>query len=220
MIFCFPIALILNLWVRKELRLTILFFLMLPSWTNFIVRIYSWFFLLKNDGLLFKTLSFFNLINENSSLLANFPTTILVMVYCYFPFILIPLNSAIGNIDKRTLESAADLGSTALQTFFYVILPMSLRGIFFGFVIVVLSAFGDFVVPDFIGGGLNVYWGNLVLYKFVYLADFHIGGAIIFLGLLCLLLSILIFYFILRVLFFTVGKKIGLSEKLLYLKFD
>lgn len=199
LIFCIPLSLVINFYFPKSMHTPIIFFLMMPSWTNFIIRIYSWFFLLKNEGFIFQVLRYFQVISEHSSLFANFSTTLLVMVYCYFPFMLVPINSAISNIDKRILESSDDLGASKLQTFFHIILPLCKRSISFGFAIIVLSAFGEFVIPEFVGGGFNIYWGNLITSKFLFLADYRKGGAILFCGLGSLLISIVIFYLISKI---------------------
>ncbi len=218
LLFCFPLVLYINFRIPKKWRATLLFLLMMPSWTNFIIRIYSWFFLLKNDGVLFQFLHAFGFISESSSLLANYFVTQVVMVYCYFPFMLIPLNVAVADIDPKVIEASSDLGANGWQTFWRVILPMSLNGIFSGVVVVLLSSFGEFAIPEFIGGGRYSFWGNLVVSKFLFLSDYHAGGAVMFFGIACLMISMLLFYLILRVFLRLLSNFVVVPEKVLSLK--
>lgn len=218
LLFCFPLVLFIHFKIAKPWRNTMLFFLMMPSWTNFIIRIYSWFFLLKNDGLLFQTLSYLGLVTTSSSLLANYFITQVVMVYCYFPFMLIPLNVSVSDIDTRIIEASSDLGANGWQTFWRVIFPMSLKGIFSGFVVVLLSAYGEFAIPEFIGGGFYFFWGNLVVNKFLFLSDYYAGGAVMFFGIACLIISMMILYVFLRVVLHVLSYFVEIPQNVLYLR--
>ena len=182
-LFCMPIVLFINFQLPKKYQNTVLYLFMIPSWTNFITRIYSWFFLLKNDGAFAKTLSFFKILSEQDSMFAGSFATVLVMVYCYFPFMMMPLHNVVQTINKKTIESSLDLGANQVQTFFKIILPMSMQGILSGFFLVILSAFGEFTIPEFLGGGVRLYWGNLITSKFLFTVDYKIGCLIILVGL-------------------------------------
>ena len=193
-----PLSLVVNFWVRPSLRVPILLFLMLPSWTNFIIRIYSWFFLLRDDAFFPLLLKKCGLLSQNSSLLANSYTAQMVMVYCYFPFMLVPINSAIANLEPKLLEASSDLGASIWQTFLRIIFPLIARGVFFGCLIVVLSAFGECVIPDFVEGAKSFYWGNVVVSKFLFVSDHGAGGAIVFVGLAVLAGSVFVFSILFR----------------------
>lgn len=216
-LFCLPLVLVIQFWVKKRFRSMVLFFLMMPSWTNFILRIYSCFYLLSNDGVIFRFVKYLNLYQGDSLLTTSF-VTYMVMIYCYFPFMLLPLYSAVGNINPKVLEASADLGASNWQTFWRVIIPISLRGIFFSFVMVVLSSFGEFSIPELIGGAKYVYWGNLVVNKILFLSDYYAGSAVMFFGIFCLLTSIGMFYFLTRLILWLLSFVIDIPEKVIKLQ--
>jgi len=219
LLFCLPLALVINFHIKRELRTAVLLFLMMPSWTNFIIRIYSWFFLLRNDGMLFRILQGLGLLNAGSSLLANQVVTIVVMVYCYFPYMLLPIYNCISNINPRILEASGDLGASSWQTFWRVILPLSIKGIGSGWLVVTLVSFGEFAVPELIGGGKYAYWGNLVVNNFLLLSDYNAGSAVIFFGILVILASLLLIYAALKLLLLVLSHFVTIPQKLLRLNF-
>ncbi len=218
LLFCIPLALIINFQMKKSWQIPILFFLMMPSWTNFIVRIYSWFFMLKNDGFLTSALLHLGLISPQTSLLANSFAVKLVMIYCYFPFMLIPISNAFAAVDYKLIEASSDLGASSIQTFFKVILPMSMKNMFFGFLVVLLASFGEFAIPEFIGGGKSLFWGNLVVNKFLFMADYNMGAALIFCGIGTLFASLLAAYILLRIFLKFFAKQLGLCNAVVNLK--
>lgn len=219
LLFCLPLALVIHFQIRKSLQPIFLFFLLMPSWTNFIIRIYSWFFLLRNDGLLFKIFQTIRWFGVNDSLLANGTATLMVMVYCYFPYMLLPIYNSISNIDDKVLEASSDLGGSSWQTFWRVIFPLSLKGIFFGCLVVILAAFGEFAIPEFIGGGKYAFWGELVKNNFLVLSDYNTGSAIITTGIAFLLFSMLTIYISLRILLLILNRFVTIPQTIILLKF-
>jgi len=218
LLFCLPLALIINFRINKNFQSLTLFFLLMPSWTNFIIRIYSWFFLLRNDGLLFQTMKALSFLKSNDSLLANNAAMLAVMVYCYFPYMLLPIYGSISNIDHRIIEASNDLGGSSLQTFWRVILPLSLKGIFFGCLVVILAAFGEFAIPEFIGGGKYAFWGELVKNNFLILSDYNSGSAVMTFGITLLFLSLSFVYVILRFLLLLASHFVSIPQNILLLK--
>lgn len=198
-IMCLPLSLHLAFRFNRWRNLMLFLFIM-PSWTNFVIRIYAWFFLLSKDGYLAATLKSLGWIANTGELLAN-PTAVwLGMLYCYYPFVLVPMFSSINSIEKGLLEASLDLGATYWQTFCYVILPAIKRSIYFAFAIVALSAFGEFAIPEFLGGGKQIFWGNLVVNKFLFISDYSLGSALTFVGLGILLTSLVLVFLLLPVL--------------------
>lgn len=189
----FPVANYIAFNVKKNKTL-MLVLLMLPSWTNFIVRIYSWFLLFKNDGIVSKALSYLGLFGKTSHLLGNFPAVVVGMVYCYLPFMVLPVYSALCSIDSNIVEASADLGATRWQTLRKIIIPMAMPGIISGSVLVYLSAFGEFAIPGILGAGKYAYWGDVVADRFVFLRDFRSGAALTVLGVSSLILPLIIIY--------------------------
>lgn len=184
----FPVAYFVTFHV-KEHRTLLLVLLMVPSWTNFMVRIYSWFLLLERDGVLCKFLHVVGLLAPSDHLLGTFTAVIIGMVYCYMPFMILPMYTSLASIDRRLLEASADLGATQLQTFRRVILPLALPGILTGSLIVFLSAFGEYAIPEVLGSSRNAYWGSAIADQIMVLRDFRSAAALTFFGVCTLLLS-------------------------------
>ncbi|MFC1854620.1 ABC transporter permease [Candidatus Dependentiae bacterium] len=178
----FPVANYISFRIGRFKTLALVL-LMLPSWTNFIVRIYSWFFLLEKDGFLSTSLQYLGLLDQ-PHLLGNFVAVLIGMVYCYFPFMVIPIYSSLAGIGKNLIEAAADLGATRFQTFKTVIFPLALPGIYAGSLLIFLSSIGEFAVPEILGGAKYAYWGNVVGDQLLALRDFKSGAALTFIGLI------------------------------------
>jgi len=160
----------------------LLVFLILPSWTSFIIQIYSWFYLLQKHGLFSNFFHLCGLTTEPVSLLNNYSATVLGMVYCYLPFMVLPLYTVLEKMDKRLLEAAADLGANAWQTFTTIVLPLSQSGICVGLALVMVPAFGEFAIPDLMGGVKDLYIGRMIMEKFLLFRDWHSGAAVVMLS--------------------------------------
>lgn len=161
----------------KEYKTLFLFFLMFPFWTNFLVQVYAWFFLLDNAGVINVVLQFLGIIKEPIEMLNTYFAVMLVMFYCYMPFMILPLYSILEKIDYSFLEASADLGATPRQTFTNVVIPLSYPGILTGFFLVFVPAFGEFVIPLLVGGNKDMYAGGLITHYFLMARDSSMGGA-------------------------------------------
>lgn len=189
----YPIAYCLAMRIKKY-KNALLFFLILPFWTSLMVQVYSWFFILEHNGLINTFLIKIGLISAPLQLL-NTPFAIYtVMVYCYLPFMIMPLYTALEKIDKRMVEAAADLGATQWQTFKNVTIPLSLPGIKTGFFLVFVPSFGEFVVPTLLGGGKKLYVGTLITQYFLFVRDVYLGSAFTILSGLALLAAVAVLY--------------------------
>ncbi len=198
--FAYPIAYVLAFYVQR-FKTQLLFFLMLPFWISFLVQIYAWFFVLEKHGLINSFLLKVGLINEPIAIL-NTPLAIfLVMVYCYLPFAVMPLYSALEKFDRRFFEASADLGATQWQTFSRITLPLSAQGIRTAFFLVFVPSFGEFVVPTLLGGGKQLYVGSLISHQFLLARNFHIGAAFTCVSGIVLIGASAFWYFLLNRLF-------------------
>jgi spermidine/putrescine transport system permease protein len=160
-----------------------LFLILVPFWTNFLIRIYAWMILLRGEGVIAGAMEslglmqgvgeqFFGLIRLYS------PGAVLIgMVYEFLPFMLLPLYTSLDKLDPSLLEAAADLGARPWRTFLRVTLPLSLPGIIAGSILVFVPAMGMFVVPDLMGGARTVLVGNLVRNQFLVARDWPLGSA-------------------------------------------
>lgn len=150
-ILAYPVAYYLTFYVRR-LKNLLLFFLILPFWVSFLVQVYAWFFVLGNRGLLNSALLGLGLIHAPLHILNTTLAVSLVMVYCYVPFMIMPIYSILEKSDKQLLEASSDLGATPWQTFVRVTLPLSFSGLKTGFFLVFIPSFGEFVIPALLGG--------------------------------------------------------------------
>lgn len=191
----YPVAYFLSMKVKK-FKTFLLFSLILPSWTSFIVQVYAWIFLLQKNGPFSFILYKLGIISNTTHFLNNYFAIILGMVYCYLPFMILPIYTVLEKMDKRLLEVSADLGADKFQTFKKVVLPLSSTGIVAGFLLVFIPAFGEFAIPDLLGGGKKVFWGSLIVDKFLMTRDWSSGAALAFIGILILLIFFAFFYFI------------------------
>jgi spermidine/putrescine transport system permease protein len=189
----YPVSYYLAFHVRK-FRNILLFLLTLPFWVNFLVQVYAWYFLLEYKGLINTTLLKLGIIHEPLMLSNTLFAIYLVMVYCYLPFMIMPLYSTLEKIDKRLLEASADLGATQWQTFYRITMPLSLSGIKTGFLLVLIPAFGEFVIPSLLGGSKYMFVGSLISYYFLVARDNTSGAAVTCLSGFVLIMAILVIY--------------------------
>jgi spermidine/putrescine transport system permease protein len=141
------------------------FFLMLiivPFWTNFLIRVFAWKVLLHPEGVIKKALAFSGLISPQASLLYNAGAVVLVTVYTFLPFTILPIFAAAEKFDFELLEAARDLGARRLQAFTKVFLPGIRRGLITAVLFVFIPALGSYVIPDIVGGPSGEMFGNKI----------------------------------------------------------
>jgi len=173
-----------------------LFFLILPFWTNMLIQIHAWFFILERNGLINTILLKLGIITTPLHLANNIGSVFLLMVYCYMPFMIMPLYSILEKLDQRLIESSYDLGANNWQTFFNVTLPLSLPGIKTGLFLVFVPSFGEFVIPALMGGSKHMFVGSLISHYFLMAFDVQKGAAFtIASGLVLLLVFVLCNWF-------------------------
>lgn len=172
----YPVAYYLALKVTKW-RTVLFALLILPFWTNFLLLVYSWYFLLENDGLLNTLLLKMGLISVPLHLMNTTFAVYFGMFYCYLPFMLLPLYTSLEKLDPRLLEASADLGATYWQTFRNIIIPLTAPGIKTGSVLVFVPAFGEFVIPALLGGDKNMYVGSVITHYFLTIRNVPLGSA-------------------------------------------
>ena len=139
-----------------------LFLLIVPFWTNFLLHIYAWFFVLEKEGFLNTLFMSLHLIKEPIHFLNTPFAVMLMMVYYYLPFMTLPIYSALDKLDTSLFEASSDLGASSFQTFRRILLPLSLSSIRTGFFLVFIPAFGEFVIPELMGGDKTYYVGSVI----------------------------------------------------------
>lgn len=161
---------------RKKILLMVL--LMVPFWTNSIIRTYGWIILLRTEGVINHFLLSLHIISHPLTLIYTDFATILGMIYTLFPFMVLPLFTSIEKLDKTLLEAAADLGAKPRKAFLKVTLPLTMPGVFAGSLMVFIPALGIFYIPDLMGGGKSILMGNLIKNQFLTARDWPFGAAL------------------------------------------
>lgn len=161
----------------QRLRPLMLFLLIVPFWTNSLIRIYGLKIFLSTRGWLNDFLLWLGIIDKPFSIMYSSQAVILGLVYILLPFMVMPLYSSLEKLDKPCLEAARDLGASKLQTFLRIILPLTMPGIVAGCLLVLLPAMGLFFVSDLMGGAKNLLIGNVIKSQFLNIRDWPFGAA-------------------------------------------
>jgi spermidine/putrescine transport system permease protein len=166
--------------------------LVLPFWTNFLIRTYAWIVLLSPAGLVNDALTGWGLVDEPLQLLYTKPAIVAGLLYAYLPLMVLPLFAALEKQDDQLLEAAANLGARPVKAFLTVTLPLTLPAVITGCVFVFVPSIGNFVVPELLGGGQTAMVGNLVRDQFLKARDWPFGAtlALIMVAMLMLLLML------------------------------
>lgn len=143
-------------------RPRLLLLIIVPFWTNFLIRVFAWNQILHSEGVLARFLRTIHLLGENESLLFNSGAVVLVSVYTYLPFAILPLYAAAEKFDFALLDAARDLGANAFRAFWLVFLPSIRKGIITALFIVFIPMLGSYVVPDLVGGADGQMIGNKI----------------------------------------------------------
>ncbi|MBY5921126.1 spermidine/putrescine ABC transporter permease PotB [Ferrimonas balearica] len=159
-------------------RMLVLFLMIVPFWTNSLIRTYAFKIILGNKGLVNSFLEFIGLIDSPLPLLYTQLAVILGLVYILLPFMILPLISSFENLDQSLLEAGRDLGAGPVRRFWHIILPMTAPGIVAGSLLVFLPAMGMFYVADLLGGATNLLLGNVIKNQFLVLRDWPFGATI------------------------------------------
>lgn len=161
----FPVAYWIAQMAQERWRNLLLIGFVLPLWTSSLLRSYAWITILRPTGLLNSVLSSFSL--PTLDVLNSSPAVLIGMSYSLLPYIVLILYAALEKLDKRLLEAAADLGANPVQTFWKVTVPQTLTGITSGSFLVFITAFGDFVNPELLGGASSMTAARLVYNQFL-----------------------------------------------------
>lgn len=147
---------------RSKHKQELLFLIIIPFWTNFLVRIYSWIALLGNNGFLNHILMKLGLIDSPIKMLYNVPAVILISVYTSLPFAILPLYAVVEKFDFSLLNAARDLGATNFQAFRKVFIPNIKAGIITSIIFTLIPALGSYAVPKIVGGTNSIMLGNVI----------------------------------------------------------
>lgn len=179
LLFGYPFAYYLARY-RPKHRSILLLLVIVPFWTNFLIRTYAWVLILRTEGLLNSLLG--SVFPNGSALeLLNTPLAVQIgLVYGYLPFMILPLYAALEQLDMSLLEAAQDLGASPRHAFWHITVPLSLPGILAGSMLVFIPTVGAFITPDLLGGGKVSYIGNVIERQFKTARDWPFGSALSF----------------------------------------
>lgn len=146
----------------KKMQNIVMLLLVIPFWTNSLVRIYGWIVILKAGGVLSNLLLGLNIIDEPLQILYTFPAVIIGMVYALLPFMILAVYSSCLKLDYKLNDAARDLGAGKIRSFLDITLPLTLPGLLSGITLVFVPSIGLFFISDLLGGGKIMLLGNVI----------------------------------------------------------
>jgi len=162
----------------RHWQTVLLILVIMPFWSNYLIRTYAWIVMLNREGLINQSLIGLGVISEPLPLLYNSFAIIVGLVYNYTPFVVLAIYSSLSRINRETIEASEDLGAPAWTTFRRVILPQTITGVAAGGVFVFVLSIGNFITPDLLGGGRLQMVGNLIYDQFLSARDWPFGAAL------------------------------------------
>ena len=150
----------------------------LPFWTNFLIRTYAWIVLLSSEGLLNQGLLGLGIISDPLALLYTPGAVVMGLLYAYLPLMVLPIYAALSRIDPSLREAAIDLGASRFNALRQVVFPLAIPGTLVGCIFVFVPSVGNFIVPELLGGGKTVMVGNLIRDQFLKARDWPFGSVL------------------------------------------
>ena len=175
LVLAYPVAYFISRASAKAQKMMVVF-IMLPMWTNILIRTYSWLALLEDAGIVNTVLSHFGI--DPVKFIGTSGAVILGMVYNFLPFMILPIYSVMSKMDRRVIEAAQDLGCDGFKVLTKVIIPLSVPGIVSGITMVFVPAISTFYISQKLGGGMITLVGDTIEQQFKYIDNgYHVGAA-------------------------------------------
>jgi len=159
-------------------RNILMLMVVLPFWTSFLLRVYAWIGILKQNGLLNNVLIWLGVIHEPLQIMQTYTAVYIGIVYSYLPFMILPLYANLEKMDLTLLEAASDLGCKPWQAFYRITLPLSVPGIVAGCLLVFIPAVGEFVIPSLLGSPGMLMIGKVLWTEFFNNRDWPVASAV------------------------------------------
>lgn len=163
---------------KNTTRNVLFMLIIMPSWISFVVRIYAWMTILKKDGLINDILMTLGIIDSPIHMLQTDFAVYIGIVYCYLPYMVLPLFSALMKVDYSLIEAAYDLGCRPVRTFFNALVPQTKSGIIAGSMLVFIPAMGEYVIPELLGGKESILIGRILWQEFFNNRDWPLASAV------------------------------------------
>lgn len=186
----YPLALFI---ARSKRRNLLLVLVMIPFWTNFLIRTYAWLLILAGNGPVNGFLKTLGVIQESLPLVPSLGAVFVGMVYAHLPFLVLPVYSSLEKVDWRLVEAAMDLGAGPARAFRHGIFPQTVPGVVAGSLLVFVPALGNFITPDLLGGSRSALVGNVIQQQFGSALNWPFGSAVSFIVLGFVLFSLYIY---------------------------
>ncbi len=174
-------------------RPMLLMLVILPFWTSFLIRVYSWMGILSQEGYLNQFLLGLGIISDPLTILNTNVAVYIGIVYTYLPFMVLPIYASLDRMDESLLEAAEDLGCSRIQAFWLVTVPLSRPGIIAGCFLVFIPTIGEFVIPSLLGGSGTLMIGKVLWEEFFSNRDWPVASAVAIVLLLILIVPIIVF---------------------------
>ena len=196
-LWCILLGYPLSYFISKQKQVwrdALMILVIIPFWTNFLVRTYALKQVLATEGLLNSFLMNFGLINQPLDLLFNEFAVVVGLVYGYLPFAILPMYASIEKFDHTLMEAAADLGASPARSFLRVMLPLTMPGVVAALVLVFVPVVGAFITPDIMGGGKIEMIGTLINRQFGVSRNWPFGSAMSLMLMLLVLIGVIAYF--------------------------
>jgi len=187
----FPMAYYLARYAKRKTLLLLL--IVVPFWTSFLIRTYSWLIILDEDFPVFRALRAIGIVPDDFRILYTTKAIYIGVVYNYLPLMVLPLYAALERIDWSLVEAAQDLGDSPLRAFRRITLPLALPGVLAGSLLVFIPLTGEYIIPVILGGNTTFYAGNLIAQQFLEARDWPLGSALAMVVIGALTIALLIY---------------------------
>ncbi|WP_158965714.1 ABC transporter permease subunit [Chachezhania sediminis] len=178
---------------REDWRPTLLMLIILPFWTSFLIRVYSWMGILGTEGYLNQLLLWLGIVSTPLQILNTNWAVYIGIVYTYLPFMILPIYSQLDRLDGALLEAAEDLGCSRASAFWLVTFPLSRPGVIAGCFLVFIPTLGEFVIPSLLGGSSTLMIGKVLWEEFFSNRDWPVASAVAVVLLIILIIPIILF---------------------------
>ena len=172
----------------------LLLLVMLPFWTNFLVRTYAWMVLLRHDGLINRVLLGMGLIDVPLDLLYTPSAVVIGLVYGYLPFMVLPIYVAVERLNPLLVDAAWDLYASPWGVLTRIVFPLTKPGIVGGCILVFIPSIGSFITPDLLGGARSMMIGNLIQHEYLVVRDWPLGSALSFVLMAIVMAAVMAYY--------------------------
>ncbi len=191
----YPLAFFISTRRRRLVQQITLFLVILPFWTNFLIRTYAWRILLGEQGTINGLLLSVGVIDEPLTMLNTQFAVLVGLVYGFLPFMVLPIYASVERFNFRYVDAAYDLGANDARAFLRVILPLTMPGVLAGCALVFIPSVGAFVTPDLLGGTRGLMIGNLINKQFGGSGNMPLGSALSIVMMAVVMLSLLVYVF-------------------------